>query len=263
VVGKIAYVVGGLVAGGGATDVVEAYEPPFWLEVPPLPIKIHHAMAAALDGKLVVLGGFVGELGGPATRRVFILDGRGGPWREGPPMRRARGAGAAVAVGAEIIVVGGISDGKHVGPIEIFDGTAWRDGTPIPSLRDHLGAATDGKLVYAAGGRRGGGHFATFDVYDPGADRWSSLPDMPTPRSGNGVTFAGGSVIAAGGEGPRIFPEAEAYDVATGRWRRLPNLAMPVHGVGLVTLGTDVYAFGGGIRVGLAPSRACQVLAIA
>lgn len=256
------YVVGGLLASGRATDVVEIYDPEAnkWRTGPRLPVPVHHAMAADLGGKLVLMGGFVGELGGGATNRVFILEPAG--WREGPRMRRARGAGAAVTVGNRIVVVGGISGGRHVGPAEIFDGTRWVDGAAIPSLRDHLGAATDGKLVYAAGGRRAGGHFGTFEVYDPAADRWSTLADMPTARSGIGAAFTDGKIITVGGEGPRIFPEVESYDIAKRRWTRLPDLAVPVHGVGVVAVGLSIYAFVGGSRVGLAPTRACQVLAI-
>jgi hypothetical protein len=99
-------------------------------------------------------------------------------------------------------------------------------------------------------------------VYDPATDRWSDLTDMPTARSGNGAAFAAGTIFSVGGEGPRIFPEVEAYDIAARTWRRLPDLAIPVHGAGVAVLGRTLFAFGGGYRVGLAPTRACQVLAI-
>jgi N-acetylneuraminic acid mutarotase len=260
------FIVGGLVEDGSATDDVDRFDPADGTktQMPRLPVKLHHAMASELDGRLVVMGGFIGGLGGVATRRVFILEGD--RWREGPSLRRARGAGAAVTVTAGrdhiIVVVGGISGGSHVGPVEIFDGMAWRDGATIPSLRDHLGAATDGRLVYAVGGRRSGSHYPTFDVYDPATDRWSDLTDMPTARSGNGAAFAAGTIFSVGGEGPRIFPEVEAYDIAARTWRRLPDLAIPVHGAGVAVLGRTLFAFGGGYRVGLAPTRACQVLAI-
>ncbi len=257
----VIYVVGGLLSAGGATDAVDAYVPRnnVWRSVRRLRIKIHHAMAAVLGKKLVVMGGFLAN--GEASDRVFVLED-GESWREAPRMRHPRGAGAAVTVGNQIVVVGGVSEGQHVGPVEIFDGTAWRDGAALPSLRDHLGAATDGELVYAAGGRRSGGHFATFEVYDPATDRWSSLPDMPTARSGLGAAFAKGKIITAGGEGPRMFPEVEAYDIAKRRWTKLPGMATPVHGVGLVGVGENVYALVGGTRVGLAPTRVCQLLKI-
>jgi non-specific serine/threonine protein kinase len=254
-------VVGGLLAGGESTDAVDRYLPRVnrWETVKPLPVKIHHSMAAVLGGELVVIGGFLDN--GQASNRVFILDDPNGQiWREGPRLRRPRAAGAAVTVGNEIVVLGGVSGSGHVGPVEIFDGDSWRDGAAIPSPRDHLGAATDGNVVYAAGGRRAGGHFATFDVYDPATERWSELPDMPTARSGNGAAFANGKVFTVGGEGPRIFPEVEAYDVTSKTWSRLPDLAIPVHGVGVVVVGPHLYAIAGGFRVGLGPTRAAQML---
>ena len=253
------WVVGGLI-GDGATDAVDRYDVAknTWSRGEPLPIEIHHAMAAELNGKLFVLGGLRED--GGASDRVFVLEASG--WREGPPLRQPRGAGAAVSVDDEIIVVGGVAGGRHVEPVEIFDGNAWRDGASIPSPRDHLGAATDGSFVYAVGGRRGGGHFATFDRYDPRSDRWVELRDMPTHRSGNGAAHVDGKIVSIGGEGPRIFPEVEAYDISTHRWSRLPDLAVPVHGVGVAALELTVFALVGGTRVGLAPTRAAQVLLI-
>lgn len=262
VVGSKIYVVGGLVGSGRATDVVEIYDPArdTWAAGPRLPIAVHHAMAAERNGSLVVMGGFVGDLGGAATDRVFVL--AGDTWRDGPKLRRARGAGAAVTVDDEVVLVGGISEGGHVGPVEIFDGTRWRDGARIPSLRDHLGAATDGAFVYTVGGRRSGGHFATFERYELSADTWTRFAPMPTPRSGLGAAFVDGRVVAAGGEGPRMFPEVESFGIEAAVWSKLPPMLVPRHGVGVVAVGRTVYTLVGGVRVGSAPSAACEALEI-
>jgi len=254
------WIVGGLDSNGRATDTVQVWNEAQnkWSTDVPLPVRVHHAMAAELNGKLYVIGGFFD--GGEASDQTFIL--QGGTWKEGPTLRRPRAAAGAVSLRGRIVLVGGVSGPEHVAPVEFTDGSAWRDGAPIPSLRDHVGAATDGSFVYVAGGRRGGEHFATFDRYDLEKDRWVTLRDMPTARSGNGAAFVNGKIVSVGGEGPRIFPEVEAYDIASRSWTRLPDLALPVHGVGVVALGSNVYAFVGGIKVGLAPTRACQVLAI-
>jgi N-acetylneuraminic acid mutarotase len=116
--------------------------------------------------------------------------------------------------------------------------------------------------VYVAGGRRSGGHFNTFESYDVSSDRWQRLPSMPTARSGLGAAIAGGMFVTVGGEGPRIFPEVEGYELDAKTWRRLPDLAVPVHGVGVAAIDSNLYAFVGGTRVGGAPSRVVQVLAI-
>lgn len=266
VVGNKIYVVGGLVASGRATDAVEIYEPASntWAPGPSLPIAVHHAMAATLNGDLVVMGGFRGDLSGAATDRVFIL--RGGRWREGPRLRRPRAAAAAVSVHdpdllrERIVVVGGISSGGHIGPVEIFDGIIWRDGAPIPSLRDHLGAAADRRIVYAMGGRRAGTHFGTNEAYDVVTNGWRKLRAMPTPRSGLGVAAIGSLVFAVGGEGPRIFPEVEMFLPFDQVWERKPDLGVPRHGVGVVAIGSTIYALVGGDEVGLGPSAACEAI---
>jgi N-acetylneuraminic acid mutarotase len=251
------WVAGGFVAGR-ASPLVEVYDPgrDRWETGPPLPLAVHHPMAAVQDGRLLVLGGFTHS--GEATDRVFVLEGD--RWREGPRLRRPRAAGVAVTVGDRVVVVGGIASDRHVAPVEVLEGGHWRDGAPIPSLRDHLAAATDGRLVYAAGGRRAGAQLGSHEAYDPAADRWERLPDLPTPRSGFGAAFVRGLVVTVGGEGPRMFPEVEAFDVATRSWRRLPDMGVPRHGIGVVALGERLYALVGGVRVGLAPSAACEVL---
>jgi len=257
--GKI-YVAGGLLADGRATARVESYDPSTrgWASAPSLPVGLHHPMAVGFRGHLYVLGGITGRLGGADSARVFVL--AGGRWNDAPSLRRPRGAGAAVVVNDRIVVAGGIAGANEVAPVEIFDGSVWRDGAPIPSPLDHVGAATDGRYVYVAGGRRNGHHYATFQRYDPAADTWQLLRNMPTARSGLGVAFAKGRVLAIGGEGPRLFPEVEAYDVARAAWSRLPNMPVPRHGLGTVPIGTSVYTFVGGGKVGLAPSDACEVL---
>jgi len=259
-VGGKVYVVGGLLADQTATARAEAYDPVTrtWTTAPPLPIELHHPMAAGFRGRLYVLGGIMQRLGGPDSTRVFVLEGS--RWAAAPALHRPRGAGAAVVVNDRIVVVGGIDGANEVAPVEIFDGSSWRDGAPMPSPLDHVGAATDGRYVYVAGGRRNGHHYGTFQRYDPVTDSWKRLPNMPTARSGLGVAFAQSSVIAFGGEGSRMFPETEAFVVTSEKWMRLPHMGVPRHGLGVAAIGPAVYAMVGGRAVGVAPSAACEEL---
>ena len=259
--GKV-FVAGGLLgdANRSATARVEAYDPATnrWSAEPSLPIGLHHPMAATFRGKLYVLGGITQRLGGPDSARVFVFDGK--RWSEGPSLKRPRGAGAAVVVHDRLIVAGGIDGSVEVGPPEIFDGTRWRDGAGMPSPLDHIGAATDGRYVFVAGGRRNGQHFGTLQRYDPASDTWTILRPMPERRSGLGVAFDAGRVIAAGGEGARIFPETESFNPASGRWTRLRNMNVPRHGIGMVSIDKTIYAMLGGAAVGVDPSSTCEYL---
>lgn len=263
VLGGRVYIVGGLIGDGKATKEVLAFAPSdgTWSRIADLPIAVHHAMAVPVNDELVVLGGFTAELGGRASARVFSLSVLASParWVELPPLRHPRAAGAAVTLNDDrVVLVGGISSGKHVAPVEVLGED--KDRADIPTPRDHLAAASDGDVIYVAGGRRSGEHLDTFEAYDFASDRWRRLPNMPTARSGFDATMSGRLFVTIGGEGPRMFPEVEAFDLATRKWRRLPDLAVPVHGLAVEALDANVYAFVGGVRVGLAPSRVVQVL---
>jgi non-specific serine/threonine protein kinase len=261
VVGGKVYVVGGLVAGGKNTSLVERFDPASetWSRVAALPDGVDHAMAAELGGRLVVMGGFSARAGRAASRSVFVFDA--GKWSAGPPMTEARAAGAAVRVGKKIYVVGGIAGSKHLATTESFDGSTWRSTRTYASSLDHVAAATDGKRIFVAGGRAGGNlEYDTFQVYEPGIAFWSPLRSLPTGRSGLGAAFVNGSVVVVGGEGSRIFGEVEAYGYAKAAWRRLPTLRVPRHGIGVVAVGRTIYTFVGGDKPGLAPSAVCEAI---
>jgi N-acetylneuraminic acid mutarotase len=260
VVGGKIYVAGGLVAKG-STARVEAFDPKTfaWSSVASLPDKINHAMAAELGGRLYVFGGFSDGLKGRASKRVFVL--KDGKWSDAPPLTEPRAAGAAVTIRNRIVVVGGIADGKHLERTEIFDGSSWRTGGVFPVERDHLAAASDGKLLYAFGGRANGKlDYRNAHSYDPNIPYWGPLAALPTGRSGLGAAYVNGSVVAVGGEGPRIFPEVEAYNIKRAKWSRLPAMGVPRHGVGVVAIGTTLYSLLGGSKVGLAPSAVCEAI---
>jgi non-specific serine/threonine protein kinase len=261
-------VVGGITDDGGASNIVESYDPATdrWQSGPDLPEPLHHVAAATFRGELVVVGGFTGggaDLYDRPTDRVLAL--RGDAWVDLPRLRRPRGAAAVAVVGDTLYVVGGRDRGLLVRPTEAFDGTAWSDRAPIPVPRDHLGAAADGRYVYAVGGRylAAGETTDSVERYEPAADAWQTLPPLPTARGGLGLTVAGGHVIAAGGEdASRVFPEVEALDPVAGKWTSLPPMPAGRHGLGLVTRAGTVYALVGGTAAGVAPSAATDSLAV-
>jgi hypothetical protein len=60
-------------------------------------------------------------------------------------------------------------------------------------------------MIVSVGGEEPRGTIATVYAYDPRRDRWSSLPDLPTPRHGLGVVSFGGRVwTIAGGPVPGL-----------------------------------------------------------
>lgn len=235
----------------GSTPKVEGYDAAIdtWKSGPDLPLALHHAMAVAYRGELVVLGGWApagAVLTAEASNRVYAL--RRGQWVELPRLKRGRAAGVAAVVGDKIVVAGGQADGRLVDVTETFDGTAWMDGALIPTPREHLAAATDGTSMYVVGGRNlsADKNSAALERYDPATDAWQKLADMPTARGGLGTALSQGRLVVLGGEYPTgVFDTVEAYDLGTATWSKLPAMRTPRHGMGVVALGASVFAFAG------------------
>ena len=238
------FVIGGL----GGPERVEWYDAATdrWGRAPDLPIGVDHPMAAASEGLQVaapqgvfVFGGYLGS--GSATARSFRFDVEAGRWEEIEPMPGPRAAGAAVAIGSRIFIVGGAEGSRLVAPTYEYNVITrqWRSVAAIPTPRDHLAAvALEGK-VCAVGGRRLSLslNLATFECYDPRSDAWARMPDAPTPRGGLGAAVYGFQVYVVGGEQPSgTYREVEIFDARANAWTRGPDLPTARHGLGVVVV---------------------------
>jgi non-specific serine/threonine protein kinase len=254
------WVFGGIGVKASSTT-SKAYDPATnrWTTGPGLPVALHHFSAVTYEGEAVVIGGFVpgDELTSEQSDRVYAL--RGDSWEELPPLNHPRAAAAAAVVGDKIVVVGGQADGKLVPETEVFDGEGWEDVAEIPTPREHLGAASDGRYLYAVGGRElsADKNVGTLERYDPASDSWTKLEDMPEATGSVGAAFAGGRVVAVGGESTTSASDAvQAYDIGRRRWSQLPPLPTARHGSAVAALKDSVYAIGGAGAAGHVRSTA-------
>ncbi len=201
----------------------------------------------------VVIGGFIpgDELTSGQSDGVYAL--AGDSWEKLPSLNHARAAAAAAVVDGKIVVVGGQADGKLVHQTEVFDGERWTDVADMPTPREHLAAASDGRYLYAVGGRELSADKSStaLERYDPANDSWTELEGMPRAAGGVGAAYAGGRIVAIGGEGTTTVSDAvQAYDIEHGKWSSLPALPTARHGVAAAALGDGVYAIGGATAVG-------------
>jgi N-acetylneuraminic acid mutarotase len=259
-----------IVAGGigvkDASTTTKIYDPgtDSWTTGPGLPAALHHASAVTYEGEAVVIGGFIPgeELTSEQSDRVYAL--RGGTWAPLPSLNHPRAAAAAAVVGDKIVVVGGQADGKLVPQTEVFDGERWTDVAEIPTPREHLGAASDGRYLYALGGRdlSADKSSTAIERYDPADDSWTELNAMPEAAGGLSAAYAGGRVVAIGGEGTTAASDAvQAYDIGDESWSRLPALPRARHGVAVTAIGDTVYAIGGATAAGhLGSTKEAEVL---
>jgi N-acetylneuraminic acid mutarotase len=236
--GKI-YVFGGFVAypvpgqqAGGWQPVANAweYDPggDSWKALASLPTKRGSPIAAAVNGKIYVIGGATMNLGSDEPA-VFAN-------------RPARSVGTNDAYDPET--------------------NKWESRSPMPTARNHtFGGAVNDK-IYVIGGRLGSpfiGAASNTDVveeYDPATDQWGApKAKMPTPRSGGGWAVHGGKIYAAGGEINTLqlagaFRALEAYDPASNTWAILPSMPNPRHGVAGAFIGNRLHLVSGKITSG-------------
>ena len=107
------YVVGGFeqsktwrIWQSSVSTIVETYDPVTnrWSSKPDLPIGLHHAGAAVLDGDLYVVGGFTvsdDALWNPSDR-VFRFNPAGETWTERAPLPTARGGLAVTSLQGKV-----------------------------------------------------------------------------------------------------------------------------------------------------------------
>ncbi len=250
------YVLGGFVQGAAVVPTVEAYNPGTgsWRAVADLPVPMHHAQAASVEGRIYVLG-FLTGLNFAEDGRGFVYNPINNTWSDVPPMPAGteRGAGAVAVVGGVVFVMGGLRETETVADAWLYDtvGQVWAPMADLPEPRDHMVAGAIGDQVYVVGGRDGAiaGHSDRMFIYELVSDSWSEGPPMPTSRGGHAGAVMGGRLYVGGGEGngaapSGVFAEWEVFEPGMG-WTTLTPMVTPRHGTGAAAIGTTVFIPGG------------------
>lgn len=228
-----AYVIGGT---GTADDGLHVYRydlsTGLRTSAPDLPISLDHAMAATVDDRVYVFGGYV--FGRP-TNRVFSLSANDARWIEHTPMPAARAAGGIAVIDERAYIVGGVGqDGNWVKEVWVYDHGKLITGlAAMPTPRDHLAVGTYRGSVCAAGGN--GGERA-FECYDPVRNEWTRLPDLRKP-------VIGGRAAEAAGWFWVVAPDIHIFTL--DHWHFGPRLRSPRGGGALVTIADVLYVVEG------------------
>jgi N-acetylneuraminic acid mutarotase len=265
--GKI-YLLGGYPGTRIPSDVVQIYDTQArrWEMGPPLPMELHHAMSAWVDGVLYLIGG---EFQGAGTglpsismNTVFALDPAVGEWVARAAMPRGRSGGGAAVVDGKIYVAGGRPPQGN--DFAVYDPRAdtWTVLPDVPTDRNHVSVAAIDGIVYVAGGRHGGSYqserTAAMEAYDPRTNQWSTRAPLPAPQAGSATAVVNGCMFVIGGEGEygdvRGLSVANlAYDPRTDSWITLAPMPTPTHGlVGGAVVNGRIHLPGGSVAQGTA-----------
>jgi N-acetylneuraminic acid mutarotase len=241
-----------------------------WSSLPPLPIQVHHANVAAVDGKVYVLGALTGLSPRRTVKQIYRYDpSKPKRWESigVMPAGTERGASAVAVHGSVVYIGGGLQpNGTNVvghfavDTVSSYDTNSgkWTSLPKLPEARDHVGGVYIKDTFYVVGGRVGNQTSVRGTVFklENGASSWeTSKSQMPTPRGGISASAVGNRIYTFGGEGnvvsPKgVFSECESYDVEEDEWRKELTMKIPRHGMGAVTLEGTIYIPGGGLTNG-------------
>ena len=127
-----------------------------------------------------------------------------------------RGA-AAVVVGQEIWLIGGISARTSSAAVDIYDvsTSTWREGPALPEPRaGHAAAVLDGR-IHVFGGRSADMQRTVRDHFqlDPATLEWTEGPELPVARTEAAAAALGNEVwLIGGGAGAGFFAPFTAVD---------------------------------------------------
>jgi len=190
------YAIGGVMSDdsyGNAlmTNVNEAYDPSTnsWSTKTPMPTNRTAIQANAVDNKIYVIGGLIGNMPGPTlTSANEIYDSLTDTWSIGAPIPTPVFSYVSTVLDDKIYVIGGeVSDGSCFSSAnQIYNPTtdSWTVGKSLPTLTvQAVCAATTGvnapARIYVIGGRLSRPVDAT-QIYDASNDDWTSGASFPT-----------------------------------------------------------------------------------
>jgi non-specific serine/threonine protein kinase len=198
------YVFGGNVNGVATARSFRLFGDQGWREIAPMPGPRAQGAAAAVGGKIYVIGG---AAAGRLVAPTYVYDTAADRWITAAPIPTARDHLAAATFGGRVCAVGGrrLSMLQNLASLECYDpaGDAWTALPDMPTARGGLGAAAIGDRLYVVGGEQPLGTFRELEVFDRTTNRWSRGPDLPTPRHGLGVVAVGSTLfVLSGGPTP-------------------------------------------------------------
>jgi Kelch motif/Galactose oxidase, central domain len=203
--GDSLYLVGGFTTGlTNATANVWVLATPDgeWEEVAPMGTARGALGAAAIDGRILAVGG-VDERGRDLASTEWY-DPATDTWTQGPALSRTRQHLAVAARGDTVYAIGGRSPNLDtVERLRFAEGTPagrWRRAPSLGFSRSGNGAATAG-VVCTAGGEEDAGTIAPIECLRGG--RWRHVADLEVPRHGLAVVAVDDELhVISGGPEP-------------------------------------------------------------
>ena len=247
-------------------SLVEVYDPETntWQRLADMPTARTGSRAAAVNGKIYVLAGYVGKdhQGAKDLKRVEMYDPQTDTWVRKQDMSRRRATFGIGVVAGKIYAIGGTvhpgdrkpEDPRRVDLVEVYNPTTdtWAKRADMPTRRRGVKAVVIRDTLYAIGGSgwppvgAGGPFLGTIEVYEPRINRWTKRSEMPNPRTVFFSVVIDEKIYFIGDFTAEVRPvPIEVYEPFTEKWRVIPAAPTVELPFGVASVNGKIYVFGG------------------
>jgi len=211
---------------------VQVYDPATdsWSARHPMPTARVYGVAAAVNGKIYLIGGLIGDPGPIAPTLEY--DPATETWITKAPMPTDRIRPGAAVIDGKIYVVGGATTtGVPVDTVEAYDPATdrWTPLAPMSTARSKPAVGNVNGLLYAFGGVNSSFVIvASGEMYDTALDMWFDAPPLPAARVGAGAAVLEGVLYVIGGQSATVTGNATTFAFTpsgSGSWSATGSLA--------------------------------------
>ncbi|MCB1985216.1 MAG: galactose oxidase [Burkholderiales bacterium] len=232
-----------------------------WTQGAPALANRTEIAAAALDGKIFVVGGFSkpslsNVLDFAISRDVEVYDPIVDSWSTTTPLPEGRHHAGIATLDGFLYIIGGFAKSGFsvwhaVNTVYQFNPATqtWRERTPMLTARGALGVTVYQGKIYAIGGYDGKQNSGATEIYDPKTDTWSTAAPLMAPRDHLAVAVANSRIFAIGGRSNLKYRQntsvVESYDPDTNQWQYKASLPTARSGISAGVINDQIYVLGG------------------
>ncbi|HVO89210.1 MAG TPA: kelch repeat-containing protein [Casimicrobiaceae bacterium] len=246
--GEAIYALAGTGVNGAPVLEVERFDGTTWRDVTRLPGDgLNAPAAAALDGRIYVVGGFNTVTNVPSDR-VLVYDIARNAWSEAAPLPAPRGGHALVVLEGRIHAFGGGNSQSTLADHDAYDPKLdrWTALAPLPRSEGSPAAVAFHDRIYLIGGRSGPADFGNVDIYDPRTDSWTSGPALEPRGTAGAVVYCDAIHVFGGESQARRESLGEVLELTRDSgWQALAPMPTPRNFARAVLFEHAVFVIGG------------------
>jgi uncharacterized repeat protein (TIGR03803 family) len=213
-----------------------------------LPTAVQFPVAAALNGKIYVVGG--------TTATSLVGDNQvytpgSNTWTTAAAIPAPVYGAASAVVSGVLYVIGGYTTASSTATnlVQAYNPTTniWTTKTNMPTARGSAAAVLDGGSIYVIGGNGTTQRLNKVEKFNPATDTWTTEAPLLVGKSEPSAAMLGATIVAVDGyTAAQDTGDNEGYTVSTNKWKTLQADPTPRNASCYGTLSGALFIAGGG-----------------